>query len=1534
MKFRFGRRKPKPKASVVVGAPSAEEELANRRLSYCSDTEAERGSRPNSGLIVDTLQHRRRGSDTNYSQGPDGVLSPDATDAMRNRLETELRRDEALDLLSGGSSHKAPPRKSSADSIRGPRRNGVLVSPTTSLAVAAEMAVPEYNITDYDRGWVTDDTLYDCDSEDLHQYRLRIFRPDSSFSTVSCSLKVKASELCALLGRKFFLPDVSQYSLYLQRQNVERALADDERPLVILKRLLEKVGYLANDGLQNLGREDNSYYFRFLFDVSRALSPDTVSELPSLTHVDLRSNNLRKLPAVLVRNADRVQALDLSNNLMVEPTVEFFGACGNLRELRLSRCELQTVPECVRVLPALEALDLSSNRIKVVGSNWLEGLQLKTLMLSNNRIEVLPSHFAGLTALTSLNLSNNRFSLFPAAICQLVQLVHLDISFNEIRHLPPTIGQLKNLRQLLLISNRISGALPPALLHLSQLRELDLRKNHINNLDVLHGLPNLEFFLCDYNTLSLLPMNFQALRDLHASKNSITQLMPPLRPLPSLVILNLAFSKLVSLPETLFEGLPNLEELVLDSNRLVALPSSIGTLARLRVLSCCNNELSALAPEVAHLSSLRTLDLHDNNLAALPPEIWELPSITTFNASSNLLKEFPCPINLKLGSGAPRTASATSDELFQPPLALCLQELLLGDNRLTDDVFSPVSLITELRVLNLSYNILDEIPARTLSNLSNLTELYLSGNQLSTLPGEDVERLRRLGTLHLNGNRLQTLPAELGKLGQLHTLDVASNALKYNICNFPYDWNWNWNTGLRYLNLSGNRRLQIRYNLTENSTSHLNLPDFSNLRQLRVLGLMDVNLMLDAPAETCGRRVRLSLPRGRMRVGIVEALRRSDRGGTLWVWDRVVPCFKGRPDASLFALFDGRTSCATAGARVARQLANALEGQLAEELARAAQDGTPVPNALRRTFLGLNRELGADPADAGVKLGAAGVVAYVLGATLYVANVGDTVAVICRNAGTAHLISTRHTPWATEEIVRIRNNKGYISPQGLLNGELEISRGFGHFPLLPLVNANPSVQVVELTENDEFVILGTRSLWDHMPYQTAVDVARMELDNLMVAAQKVRDFAIAYGADASIAVMIIGVGDLFVGQDGPPAPKPDAPGRPRAPDDPASVGVHKRNRWRYQGPGSSKLARLGPRNAEAPTGWVALAFTDIKNSTLLWETLPTAMRFAVKSHNLSMRRWLMSLGGYEVKTEGDAFRAAFPTVAAALLWCLTMQVQLLQLDWPQEILDCPECAEVFKSGLSNQLLFRGISVRMGIHWGTPVCEPDPVTQRMDYLGHMVKRSDSVCNFADGGQISVSQDVVDELERLDALYPGDDAAALPRDVRMLRKIGYTRFDMGQIKLKGLEAPEHLSLIFPTSLAARYEFRPAAPTRLPAPQPRLLDPSLIRSLGYQSMRLERLVTGNAQSRRASRLDCLSGVATLDVRDQAADRELLVLLDSLITRIENAVSSLYLSQLFHMGPNLHADPAFNCLSAASQALLRRVLSIPPLPHLKFHI
>jgi adenylate cyclase len=126
-------------------------------------------------------------------------------------------------------------------------------------------------------------------------------------------------------------------------------------------------------------------------------------------------------------------------------------------------------------------------------------------------------------------------------------------------------------------------------------------------------------------------------------------------------------------------------------------------------------------------------------------------------------------------------------------------------------------------------------------------------------------------------------------------------------------------------------------------------------------------------------------------------------------------------------------------------------------------------------------------------------------------------------------------------------------------------------------------------------------------------------------------------------------------------------------------------------------------------------------------------------HHQLLRRHVRLCGGYEVKTEGDTFTVAFKTVSAALLWCSSVQIFLLDEQWPKEILDLPEGREVCDA--KGTVIARGLSLRMGIHCGTPVCEMNLVSRRMAYYGTMVNRASRVANSAAGGQILLSADAL-------------------------------------------------------------------------------------------------------------------------------------------------------------------------------------------------
>ncbi|KAL9554394.1 hypothetical protein MBANPS3_002839 [Mucor bainieri] len=1352
-------------------------------------------------------------------------------------------------------------------------------------------------------------------------YCIRIFRPDGTFGTLIAPLNTTTHDLIQRLAGKFFLHDLSKYRLSLMMHNQERILQLNEHPIQIQKTLLEQIGYTDEDRIEDVGREDNSYLYRFSFgpNVPQTLQQQQQEEdeFGAYRRVDLQGKNLTTIPIVLYKYAARIASLDLSKNLRMEIPVDFVQMCKSLRQLWLTNNDYHQLPLSIRFMPGLEHLNVSGNHLRDLQPARLEDLAtLRTLRAYNNRLETLPSAFATFKHLTILFVSNNAFTKFPPVICDIATLAYLDISFNKITAFPDEICNLTQLVGLFATANRLTGRLPPSFSKLEKLQELDLRQNQITDLDELYLLPKLEVISMDYNAISVVNYNFQGLKQLKMSKNHLTQfnlhpyhLSNPDGTLKQqhrclLTDLNLANCKLSSLPDDLFVSAVSLEHLILDNNTLSILPSSVGALTKLLRLSVQGNNLEALPAEISHLVELKVLDAQKNNLKTLPKEIWLCVSLQTLNCSSNLLEAFPEPYTTSSSSSSsssnhvtqPEGATPANQEQQEattktttdppdattdhdanipanllssgfhpppnfnppsffasprnhpPPLSLSLRNLFLGDNRFTDDIWSPLSLFLELRTLNLCFNDLYEIPPEGLCH-QHLYELYLSGNHLASLPADDIEKLSYLRVLAVNGNKLQTLPAEIGKLRKLLVLDVGNNVLKYNISNWPYDWNWNWNLGLKYLNLSGNKRLEIKKTHPEmHNPKEKNLSDFSALLRLRMLGLMDVTILgVSTPEEFHDRRVRTSPSEvNSMSYGVADWLGPSDHLAT---WDLVMPRFRNKDDECLFGLFDGRKHSKT-GCRLTRFLNDNLTYHLSNELEKNKNDDTIV-SALRRTFLALEKEFGSmDTADK--DLGASALLCYIAGTKLYVANVGDALAVLSRNNGQAHEITQKHIPLNPSEISRIRAAGGYVSNAGLLNDELHVSRSFGYYHLIPVVNPNPFISTISLAENDEFVIMASRGLWDRISYQTAVDIARTEKDDLMVAAQKLRDFALTYGADDNVMVMIIGVNDLFDKRDkrfrhlrgmnlgsssriggvggggGGPGSSTTDPSLLLMDEPMGTPGMLVKNKRRIkdESPSDTILARLD-REVPPPTNQVALVFTDIKSSTLLWDTQPEDMRSAIKIHDAVMRRTLRSIGGYEVKTEGDAFMVCFQDTIAALLWCFTVQLQLLEADWPAGILETEEGREIQRD---NQVIYRGLSVRMGIHLGTPVYERNPITKRMDYFGPVVNKASRICNAADGGQICVSSDVIAALREMPGVFGDDksssaeasaDAASmatthsLGRDIQQIKRLGFHVVEMGERRLKGLETPEMLCLVYPKQLAGRMEMEKTQVLATPSP-----------------------------------------------------------------------------------------------------------------------
>lgn len=1229
-------------------------------------------------------------------------------------------------------------------------------------------------------------------------------------------------------------------------------------------------------------------------NLSRNLSLDVpmdfIQSCLNLREIKFNNNEAWSLPKSLPA-ASRLTVLDVSNNKLEQLQHLELNKLALLVSLKLANNRLGSLPPYFGAYKQLRTLNVSSNFLEEFPEFLCELGSLVDIDLSFNAISTLPKGIGKLKSLERFCITNNKLQgSLPEEFGELVNLKEVDIRYNGLSSID-LIASLPKVEQLSADHNAVSvfeGTF-------EKIKILRLNSNPVTKFEIMNAVPTLTILVLSNAKLATLPDSafdkMPNLVKLVLDKNHFVSLPSHIGKLKNLEHFSIARNSLNSLPPEI-GCLTELRLLDVRQNNLKKLPPEIWWANKLETLNISSNVLEnfpkpgSRAPQVpGETSTPQTLT--DKALLSTPtrtpslshsPSYEELGPLEGFGqrrpsqASGGLLSvgNSPVPANLShaerqgslvslYGKGGRKTSvvarnpsqstvgtltqSSRKDSSLSAKLqntfAGSLRNLYMADNQLDDDVFDEITLLAELRVLNLSYNELNDIPQRSLRHWPQLIELYLSGNELTSLPSDDFEAHTLIQVLHLNGNKFQTLPAELGKAKGLTVLDVGSNSLKYNVSNWPYDWNWNYNAALKYLNLSGNKRLEIKPDNSRGNAARgeKNLTDFSSLDNLRILGLMDVTLTIPTiPDETEDRRVRTSGSlAGSLAYGMADSLGRNEH---LSIIDMVVPRFNGQDSETLLGMFDGQ-GLSSGGSKVAKYLHENFGNNFVEALGSLNPKLNETPeDALRRAFLALNKDLATaatshleersllshrgqtSPAvlsKEDLSSGGVATVMFLSQMELYVANVGDAQALLVHSDGGHRILTKKHDPAEPGERQRIRDAGGWVSRQGKLNDILDVSRAFGYVQLMPSVQASPHVARLSLKESDEMIILASRELWEYLPPDLVVDVARSERPDLMRASQRLRDLAMAYGATGKIMVMILGVTDLK--KRGTRWVRPSMSMGPSGIPDDGYLPVKRRARAKGTDVDDSALRRL-EKEVEAPEGDISIVFTDIKSSTALWETNPAAMRTAIKLHNDVMRRQLRIIGGYEVKTEGDAFIVSFPTATSALLWCFSVQNALLEVQWPAEILNSPVGRDVYDN--DHNLIYRGLSVRMGIHFGNPVCEVDPVTRRMDYFGPMVNKTARISSVADGGQITVSQDFISEIQRCLETFSESDrnsstgseetfsddmlSAAIRRELRSLSSQGFEVKDMGERKLKGLENPEYIYLMYPHALSGRIDAQP--------------------------------------------------------------------------------------------------------------------------------
>lgn len=139
--------------------------------------------------------------------------------------------------------------------------------------------------------------------------------------------------------------------------------------------------------------------------------------------------------------------------------------------------------------------------------------------------------------------------------------------------------------------------------------------------------------------------------------------------------------------------------------------------------------------------------------------------------------------------------------------------------------------------------------------------------------------------------------------------------------------------------------------------------------------------------------------------------------------------------------------------------------------------------------------------------------------------------------------------------------------------------------------------------------------------------------------------------------------------------------------------------------------------AELPSGLLTVLFTDLEESTALWEQDPAEMRRVMNVHDEILDRVVQANDGIVFKSTGDGIGAVFTSPSAAVDAAVAIQRSLQLVPWRSE----------------------RPRVRIGLHLG------DVAPTRGEYYGAAVNRAARIMDAVNGDQIAVSDDVAAYLD---------------------------------------------------------------------------------------------------------------------------------------------------------------------------------------------
>ena len=256
------------------------------------------------------------------------------------------------------------------------------------------------------------------------------------------------------------------------------------------------------------------------------------------------------------------------------------------------------VEECIARLGPVTALYIRGIRFGHLSEAIWELSSLLLLQANHNNLEDLPALLSRLTNLTMVKLGSNQFKRIPRVLMSMKSLTCIDLSFNQISEIESFPEECwSNVKTLDLEGNAL-GKLPPSIMYLKSLKDLELRNCRLKEIPENIG-------------------RLKKLRELDVSHNQLTEIPAAIK------------------------GCISLERLCVKNNKIKVLPKELFEIKSLAILEAGNNLLTEVPDKIARQCELRNINLSRNQLSCVPEALVQLQSLAVLNISNNRLKHIP-----------------------------------------------------------------------------------------------------------------------------------------------------------------------------------------------------------------------------------------------------------------------------------------------------------------------------------------------------------------------------------------------------------------------------------------------------------------------------------------------------------------------------------------------------------------------------------------------------------------------------------------------------------------------------------------------------------------------------------------------------------------------------------------------------------------------------------------------------------------------------------------------------------------------------